>query len=38
LCKARRAGEGKNAVRFEQLTEATAFQLHVFTLLGIRVR
>lgn len=34
LCKNTcRAGEGKNAVRFEQLTEATAFQQHVFSLL-----
>lgn len=37
LCKNTcRAGEGRNAVRFEQLTEATAFQQHVFMLLGVR--
>ena len=30
-----RVGEGKNAVRFERLTEATALQRHVFTLLGL---
>jgi len=33
-----RAGEGKTAVQFEQLTEATAFQQHVFTLLGVKTR
>ena len=31
-----RAGEGKNVVRFEQLTEATAFQQYVFNLLGVK--
>lgn len=37
LCKNTcRAGEGRNAVRFERLTEATAFQQHVFSLLGVK--
>ena len=31
-----RAGQGKTAVRFEQLTELTPFQAHVFDLLGIK--
>ncbi len=31
-----RAGEGKTELRFEQLTEATPFQAHVFDLLGIK--
>lgn len=31
-----RAGEGKNALRFEQITETTPFQQHVFDLLDIR--
>ncbi len=31
-----RAGEGKTAVRFNQLTEPTHFQAHVFDLLGIK--
>ena len=30
-----RAGEGKTAIRFEQLTEVTPFQEHVFGLLGL---
>lgn len=31
-----RTGEGKNAIRFEQLTQATPFQQHVFHLLDIQ--
>lgn len=31
-----RTGEGKTLLRFEQVTEPTAFQEHVFTLLGLR--
>ena len=31
-----RAGEGKTEIRFNQLTELTPFQAHVFDLLGIR--
>ena len=31
-----RAGEGKTAIRFSQLTELTPFQAHVFDLLGIK--
>ncbi len=31
-----REGEGKTAIRFEQLTEATPFQANVFALLGIK--
>jgi transposase len=31
-----RAGEGKTATRFEQLTEVTPFQKYVFGLLGLR--
>jgi len=31
-----RAGEGKTAIRFDQLTELTPFQMHVFGLLGIK--
>ncbi len=31
-----RAGEGRNALRFEQITETTPFQQHVFDLLDIR--
>lgn len=31
-----RVGEGKTAVRFDQLTEPTHFQAHVFDLLGIK--
>jgi len=31
-----RAGEVKNTIRFEQLTEATPFQQHVLGLLGIK--
>ena len=31
-----RAGEGKNAIHFEQLTELSAFQRHVFELLEVK--
>jgi len=31
-----RTGEGKTAIRFEQLTEASAFQQHVFGLLELK--
>ena len=31
-----RAGAGKNTLRFEQLTEPTPFQQHVFGLLGLK--
>ena len=31
-----RAGEGKTAIRFEQLTELTTFQAHVYGLLGVK--
>ena len=31
-----RTGEGKTMIRFDQLTEATPFQKHVFDLLGIK--
>jgi len=31
-----RAGEGKTAIRFEQLTEASSFQQHVFELLNLK--
>ena len=31
-----RAGEGKTAIRFEQLTEVTPFQEHVFGLLELK--
>lgn len=31
-----RTGEGKTTIRFDQLTEATPFQIHVFDLLGIK--
>jgi hypothetical protein len=31
-----RTGEGKNAIRFEQLTQATPFQQHVYNLLEIQ--
>ena len=31
-----RGGQGKTAIRFEQLTEPTPFQSHVFGLLGIK--
>jgi hypothetical protein len=31
-----RAGEGKNTLRFEQLTEPTPFQQHAFGLLGLK--
>jgi hypothetical protein len=31
-----RTGEGKTAIRFEQLTEPTPFQEHVFTLLDLK--
>lgn len=31
-----RVGEGKNVARFTQLTEPTAFQRHVFALLGLK--
>jgi len=31
-----RAGEGKTAIHFDQLTEPTPFQAHVFGLLGIK--
>ncbi len=31
-----RAGEAKTAIRFEQLTEATSFQQHVFDLLKLK--
>ena len=31
-----RTGEGKAAVHFDQLTEATAFQTHVFNMLGLK--
>ena len=31
-----RVGEGKNAIRFEQVTEPTPFQQHVFGLLGVK--
>ena len=31
-----RAGEGKTEIRFDQLTELTPFQAHVFRLLGIK--
>ncbi len=33
-----RAGEGKNVLRFEQLTETSPIQQHVFTLLGLTPR
>lgn len=32
-----RAGEGKTAIRFEQITEPTDFQRHVFSLLGLKL-
>ena len=31
-----RAGEGKNTLHFQQLTEATPFQQHIFGLLGLK--
>ena len=31
-----RTGQGKTLIRFEQVTEATPFQEHVFNLLGLR--
>ncbi len=31
-----KAGEGKTQLRFEQVTQATPFQVHVFDLLGIK--
>ena len=30
-----RAGDGQNVLRFEQLTETSPFQQHVFSLLGL---
>ena len=33
-----RAGKGKSAIRFEQTTERTPFQEHVFSLLGLKPR